>query len=265
VVRPDKGGKGSVSNFEVTYGEGDPKTGDKITYVVTDDILETTETVTSPIKDLRGFFFKHVLPPKAPATNLKLLDTAGNTVMVSSLTPGDKGVSVKTPAGVKIDYTYDQIATLDYAKGRFEYLVDMKADVEASSNLDDKTGTDSERYVTGTVTIGGVTMKRGQTLIPRVEVTYELNGSFQRFEAKVGENTQKSAYDHVPKTTQPTTLVIEADGREMTSVTISPKDAVRHKELTLNVKDVQKLKIIVKVKGFDTATSLSLGDARVIK
>ena len=64
---------------------------------------------------------------------------------------------------------------------------------------------------------------------------------------------------------EPTTLIIEADGKEMANVTISPKDAVRHKELTLNVRDVQKLKIIVKVKGFDTMTSLSLGDARVIK
>jgi hypothetical protein len=263
VVRPDKVGKG-VSNFDVTYGEGNAA-GDKVTYVVSDDILETTETVTSVIKDMRGFFFKHSLPPKAPATNLKLLDTAGNSVMVSSLTPSDKGVTVTTPAGVKIEYTYEQIATLDYAKGRFEYLVEMKATVEASSNLDDKTDTESERYVTGAVTIGGVTMKRGQTLIPRVEVTYELNGAFQSFEARAGENTQKSAFDHVPKTTQPTTLIIEADGREMANVTISPKDTVRHKELRFNVKDVQKLKIIVKVKGFDTATSLSLGDARVIK
>src|SRR5262249_36543373 len=128
VVRLDRDAKGNpigdrASNFEATFGEGDA-TGTKVSYVVT-DLDDNPRTITSSINAVRGFIFKHTLPPRAPATTVKLLDTGDNRVMVSSLTPSVKGVTVTTPAGVKIEYTYDQLATLDYSKGRFEVLVDL--------------------------------------------------------------------------------------------------------------------------------------------
>jgi hypothetical protein len=261
-----------ASNYYVTFGEGSDA-GDKITYVVYDEILDASKKETVNVTSPRGFIFKHVLPPRAPATSVKLFDTADNRVMVSELTPTPKGVSVTTPAGVKIDYTYDQLAKLDYAPGVLTYLVDVDDDKRAVKEAPYLGDPGSEKlFKQQAVTVGGVTTKRGQIFIPEVEVTYELGGSYQRFQANVGENTRPGDDDaKVPGLTIPTEMVIEGDGRELTTLTISPTDKVRHKELTLNVKDVQKLKIKVRavlkdgsrlnVKG----TSLALAEARVIK
>lgn len=277
VVQPDLDGKGKpigdrASSYTVTFGEGH-EAGDKITYVISDDIEDTSVKVTKKLSDLRGFIFKHVLPPRAPATSVRLFDTADNRVMVSELRPGPKGVSVTTPAGVKIDYTYDQVAKLDYAPGVLTYLVDVDDDKRTVKESPYLLDPGSEKlYKQQPVTVGGTTTKRGQIFIPEVEVTYELGGGFQRFQANVGENTRLGDDDaKVPGLTIATEMVIEGDGRELASLTISPTDKVRHKELTLNVKDVQKLKIKVKAVSKDGSrlnvkgTSLALAEARVIK
>ena len=62
------------------------------------------------------------------------------------------------------------------------------------------------------------------------------------------------------------TLTVLADGKEITTVKISSTDKVRFKPLTVNIKDVQKLKIIVKADGlFDISRHLDLADAKVSK
>ena len=60
--------------------------------------------------------------------------------------------------------------------------------------------------------------------------------------------------------------MFEGDGKELATETISSEDKERFKALTLNIKDVQKLKITVKSDDeFDTARHLDLADAKVSK
>jgi hypothetical protein len=63
-----------------------------------------------------------------------------------------------------------------------------------------------------------------------------------------------------------TILVVEGDGKEITTVKIDSKDKVRFKPLNVNIKDVQKLKLIIKADGlFDVSRHLDLADAKVSK
>ena len=107
--------------------------------------------------------------------------------------------------------------------------------------------------------MGGVAYLKGLGLVPHVELTYDLAGEFREFEAVAGFDGDVPADGAV-------ILTIEGDGKELTKVTISSKDKKNFRNLLLNVKDVQKLKITVESESeFDTGLHLDLADAKVRK
>jgi hypothetical protein len=187
--------------------------------------------------------------------------------MVSSVTPkGDGGLTVETPAGAKIDFTREQLARLDYTPGKLEYLSDLEPlKVVSKSNLDD--GDDPDQWHVykdtnlnkGRLALGGITFARGLALKPYSELTYNLKGDYREFEAIVGIDDNVKASGVV-------TLTIEGDGKELSTVTISSEEKKPFKNVLVNVKDVQKLRITVKAGGlFDIGVHLDLADAKVRK
>ncbi|MFQ3652590.1 MAG: NPCBM/NEW2 domain-containing protein [Gemmataceae bacterium] len=252
-----------ISNIECTLGEGDAE-GKTITLAVIIDgepsTLKRTQTTA------HGFLFKTVLDPKAPPVLCKLIDTLGNIVMVAELQPQEGGLKVITPAGASLEFRYTQIARLDYAKGKLDYLSSLTpSKIVAKSNLDEDTKPDQWHIYKdtnlnkGPLTLGGVTYSSGLALKPYAELTYELDGEYREFSALVGLDDNVSAVGK-------TILVVEGDGRELVTVEISADDKKRFRPVTLNIKDVQKLKIIVKADGeFDVARHLDLADAKVSK
>jgi hypothetical protein len=207
------------------------------------------------------------------------LDTIQDVVMVSSVSPREGGLIVTTPAGAKIDFTNEQIARLDYAKGKLDFLSEL-----APTNLVIR----PNRFETGEakdkwfvykdtnlrnqpIKLHGTTFTRGLTLLPEVEMTYDLKGEYREFSATVGIDDETNAEGEV-------TLVIEGDGKELTSVPIvykteksktgEPKKPVKPlKPITLNIKDVQKLKVVLKARDELNGLSIgvSLGNAKVNK
>jgi hypothetical protein len=252
-----------ISNLECTLGDGD-ETGQEITIAVTID--DKTETRSRKLSTVHGLIFKHTLDAKAPAASCKLLDTLGDVVMVSGVTPREGGLIVTTPSGAKIDFRIEQISQRDYTKGKLDYLSALDpASVVAKSNLDEPGGPDQWHVYRdtnlnkGPLTLGGVTYSRGLALKPHVELTYDLKGNYRELSVVIGIDDNVSAAGG-------TTVIFERDGKELASETISSDDKIRHKTLTLNVKDVQRLKIVVKSDGeFDTARHLDLADAKVSK
>jgi len=252
-----------ISNIECTLGEGDAE-GKTITLAVLIDGEPTT--LKRNQNAAHGFLFKTVLDPKAPPVQCKLIDTLGNTVMVAELQPREGGLKAITPAGAVLDFTYKQIARLDYTKGKLDYLSALTpSKIVAKSNLDEDTKPDQWHVYKdtnlnkGPLSLGGVTYASGLALKPYTELTYDLDGEYREFSALVGLDDNVSAVGK-------TILVIEGDGRELASVEISADDKKRFRPLTLNIKDVQKLKIIVKADGeFDIARHLDLADAKISK
>jgi hypothetical protein len=208
-----------------------------------------------------------------------VLGTNQDAVIVSSVAPRMGGVTVTTPAGARIDFNYDQIARLDYSTGKLDYLSDL-----APLNLK----TEPSRFDTGEardrwfvykdsnldnrpIRLGGTVFKKGLTLLPEVELTYDLKGQYREFSAVVGIDDESKGEGEV-------TLVIEGDGKELKSIPINYRTEKTDKgeprkpprpvhTVRLNIKDYQKLKVILRPKdelnGF--SISVSLGNARVNK
>jgi hypothetical protein len=252
-----------ISNIDCTLGEGD-ETGTSISFAVTID--GETRTEKRKLATTHGLIFKHTLAAKAPPVKCKLLDTLQDVVMVASVTSKESGLSITTPAGAKINFTNEQIARLDYSRDRFDYLSQLEPiKVVAKSNLDED-GKPDQWHVykdtnlnKGSLSLGGVTYKHGLAVKPFVELTWDLKGEYRELSLVIGIDDNVSAVGG-------TTIVIERDGKELATETISSEDKKRYKSLTLNIKDVQKLKITVKSDDeFDTSRHLDLADAKVSK
>jgi len=92
------------------------------------------------------------------------------------------------------------------------------------------------------------------------ELEFDLGGEYREFKAEVGVD------DSIVATEHKTILRIEGDGKELKTMTVSRKDKERPIHLSLNVKDVQKLKIIVTANDWvDLGKHVTLADALVSK
>jgi hypothetical protein len=263
----DKDGKETeyelANDLPATIGDGD-ETGTALNFAVTFD--GETEAANLKLSSLRGIIFKHTLGPKAATFACKLYGTTQDVVMVSSLAPTANGLAVTTPTGAKLEFQNEQIARLDYTQGRLEYLSDLTpSKMVARSNLDEDGQPDQWHVYKDSnldkraLSLGGTTYPKGLALKPYAELVYDLKGDYREFEAVVGIDDGVSAAGA-------SILVVEADGKELATVTVSPLDKVRHKPVKLNVKDVQKLRIVVRSDDeFDTARHLDLADAKVRK
>jgi len=259
VVKKD----GVISSIEATLGEGDAE-GKTIAAAVTID--GETQTIKRTLATVHGLVFKRVRDTKAKVEKGRLFDIKGNVVMVSEMTPKDGGLTVTTPVGAKVDFTYGQIGKIDYQKGKLDYLSELTpTKMVAKSNLDEDTRPDQWHVYKdtnlnkGPITLGGAVYARGLAVKPFTELTYDLKGDYREFSALIGLDDNVSAAGK-------TILVIEGDDKELGTVEISSDDKKRFKPITLNIKDVQRLKITVRADGeFDIARHLDLADAKVSK
>jgi hypothetical protein len=121
------------------------------------------------------------------------------------------------------------------------------------------------------IKVGGTTYKTGLTLLPGVELQYDLDRNYRDLSAVVGIDDETKAEGEG-------TLVIEGDKRQLASVPIvyktvkdkngrPTKPARPMRKLELNIKDVKQL--TVRFTGKDELNSLSLNvslaDAKVKK
>jgi hypothetical protein len=277
VIKDKETGKESevISNIVCTLGKTDEK-GEKITIgvVIEDESKEYTKTLMK----LHGIIFKHVLGVRAAPVICKLLDMQQDLVMVSRVTPREGGLIVTTPSGVKLDLPYDQLGQLDYAKGKLDYLSALEAGVEIKPSIFDD-GEAKERWFVykdsslenKPIRLGGATFPKGLTLLPGVELTYDLKGNYQEFSATVGIDDGTNGEGEA-------VLTIEADGKVLKSMPIvyrtekgktgeARKPPRPAEAIALNIRNVNTLKISLKAKDELNGLSInvSLGNAKVSK
>jgi hypothetical protein len=253
-----------------TFGEGDAK-GEKITFAVT--LGGKEETHTRKFSEMHGLIFKNRLDPKAPGMVCKVFDTSADVVMASSVEVKDGNLTLTTPAGAKLTLPQEAAAHLDFSKGRFEYLSDLEAaEVKEEKDFEDEGKPDPSRVHKDIgpgndegrkpITLEGKVYPKGLSLGPKVTLTYEVKGEYRELSATVGLD------DYVSKVEGSVELLVLGDGdKELTTMKFPSPDKKKSKELRLNIKDVQKLKIVVRSGSkFDLGGKyIDLADAKLSK
>src|SRR5262249_23553681 len=160
-------------------------------------------------------------------------------------------------------YTPEILCRIDYSPGNLAYL----SELEPSKVVETSTEERVEHYRRDLnldnqpLRLKGQTYPRGLALHSYTELEYDLKGEFLEFKAVAGID------DAVPGIDAPVALLIEADGVKLLEATFSRKDKERARPISVNVKDRQKLRIVVSPAGdlLDLGKHLNLCDAKVTK
>jgi len=223
---------------------------------------ETGRKIDVPLTKIQGLHFQRQVDPDAKPPLFKLTDTQGNALLASSASFADKSLTATTPSGAKIAVSLPQLIKLDYSKGKLTYLSDFGPDkvkivhdstfgvfepVYKDMNLNRKP-----------IKLGRKPYPKGLAIHAYTEVTFDLDGEYREFKATIGIDDDVAARD------DGTIVKVLGDGKELLSTTVTGKD--KPQEKTLNVKDVQKLTVIVaSPNAIDMSRHVDLADAKVSK
>jgi len=249
-----------IAGIEGTLGEGD-ESGQAITF--TAEVGDQKITRSYALARLHGLIFERGPDPKATPVVCRLYDTYRDLVMVSAAASTPAGLTVTTPAGARIEYPAALVARMDYSKGKLTFLSDLQAQVVEHPPFPDVEPEHPrrDRNLKGDpLRLGSQAFVKGLAVPAYAELEYDLGGEYREFKAVVG-------VDDVGKREDPVPLRIEGDGRELYSGTFSRREKKRDHEVILNIKDVQKLRIIVGSDHplEDAEKHLELCDAKVSK
>lgn len=247
---------GVINPLEGTLGAGDAE-GKTIEFT-----LATGRKANVPLANLHGLIFQRGPDPTAAPVICKLHDSYKNTLFVSGLAVTPMGLVATTPAGAKIDYTTTSLSRLDFSRDKLVYLSDLEPSRVNETSTEERIEhfRKDKNLDDGPIRLAGVPYPKGVSLHATTELEYDLKGEFRELKAIVGIDDLVGGIDG------PTTLKIEGDGKELFSLTMNRKDKDRARPLTLNIKDVQKLKITVASGDLlDLGKHLTLADAKVSK
>ncbi len=247
-----------LTSISGTLGDADDK-GENMAFE-----SQTGRKIDVPLAKIQGLHFQRQVDPDAKPPLFKLMDTQGNGLLVSSASFADKSLTATTPSGAKIAVSLPQIIKLDYSKGKLTYLSDLGPDktkivhdstfgvfepVYRDMNLDRKP-----------IKLGRKLYPKGLAIHAYTEITFDLDGEYREFKATIGIDD-----DDVAAARNDGTIVkVLGDGKELLSTTVTSKD--KPQEKTLNVKDVQKLTVIVaSPNAIDMSRHVDLADAKVSK
>jgi len=244
-------------------------------------------TVDLKDKGLHGIIFAKLANAIVVPTLCRLEDLDQNRLAVAKmeLAPGGPLV-VTTVTGAKVTYPLQQVARLDFSKGKIEFISDLPREgvpvevkVEKTTDSDKTTfcigynrNFNGERLQLRVVKDGKEQVEQfdhGLFLPAPAQLLYKLNGEFDEFTALLGvDESAKSGGGRI---------TIEADGSVLltadvsrTAVVIKGRDekAPRPVErIALNIKDVKELRIKVEpLNPLDIFGShVNLADAKISK
>ena len=222
------------------------------------------EKESFPLDKIHGMVFSRQPDPNMPSRLCEVFDVQGAKLFAKSIVLKEGKFVVQTQCGAQVEFAPDALAKLDYSKGKLTYLSDVDLarvklvqvayltppDFKRDRNIDN----------TGDLRVAGKAYPKGLAMHAKTEVTFDLEGEYQEFKAVAGIDDNVSQGDG-----SPVVVRVEGDGKELLTVSVTRKDGA--KPISLNIKDVQKLRIIVD-KSPDTlgiGSHLDLADAKVSK
>ncbi|HWG44603.1 MAG TPA: NPCBM/NEW2 domain-containing protein [Gemmataceae bacterium] len=256
--------EGTVNPVEGTLGLAD-ENGKTIEFQLTSG-KKRAIPLSNP--NLHGFIFQRELDPQAPPVLCKLTDNHQDFIMASAVARTPTGLSVTTPAGARIEVALDLVARLDYTLDKLAYLSRLEpVKVVQTSNFDFiDTYRRDKNLDNGPLRLYDESYALGLALHAHTELEYDLKGDYREFHALAGIDQAVGGVGG------PVVLVIEGviDGqaKELYKKTFTRKDSRVKSEgvVNLNIKDVQKLRIIVRSGDmFDNGKHLDLVNAKVQK
>ncbi len=227
---------------------------------------------------IQGFLFANKADLNRPPSTCRVVDLGKNVIMASLVEVkegGDFEVTTLSGAGAgsKLVLPRAQVALIDFSKGRFEYLSDLKPEIEDQPGddfllryrffADEEKEKRNRTPVGGRLRLDGRDIDRGLCLPAPTVLVYDLEakgeaeGGYKEFAAIVGVDEVLTGDSHVR-------LVIEGDGVKLLDEEFSR--ARKPTNVRINVKDVKKLRVSVKSTGvLDLWNHLDIADAKVTK
>jgi hypothetical protein len=245
--------------LEGTLGDGDDK-GESIEFSISSGRKRSV-----PVSGIAGLIFERAVDPNAAPVLCKVTDTVRDVLLASAVTSSDTGLTVTTPSGAKIELAPALVVRLDYSGGKLTWLSDLEPTQVVETFIDNNPFhyKRDHNLEDGPIRLDNVVYSRGLALHATTELEYDLKGDYREFKAVVGID------DLVGGWPGPVVLRIEGDGKVLKELTFDRRDKVRHKDLALGIKDVQKLRLRVAPGGEgskdDLGLHLDLADAKVSK
>ncbi len=253
---------GSVRAVEGTFSAADAA-GETITF----QTAATGRKGTLKLSNLHGLLFQREIDPNAPSMLCKLYDSYGDFFVVSALNKTADGLALTTPAGAKLEIGQASVTQLDYTLDKLAFLSRLEpSKVVQTSNFDFvDTYRRDKNLDNGVLRIYSETFSNGLALHAHTELEYDLKGDYREFHAIAGIDQSVGGVGG------PVVLVIQGviDGetKDLYKKTFTRKDKDKKEgAINLNVKDVQKLRIVVRTGDlFDNGKHLDLVDAKIQK
>jgi hypothetical protein len=215
------------------------------------------------IDKIHGLVFSRPPDPNMPGRLCEVFDSQGARLFAKSVVfEGGKFV-VQTQCGARIEYVADALATLDYSKGKLTYLSDVdlsRVKLVQVGLLNAPEFRRDRNPDNGDLHLAGKRYEKGLSMHTRTEVTFDLEGEYREFKAVAGIDDNVSQGSDAP-----VVLRVEGDGKELLVLSVVRKDGA--KPISLNIKDVQKLRLVVENSpgSLGLGSHLDLADAKVSK
>jgi hypothetical protein len=215
------------------------------------------------LEKIHGMVFSRQPDPNMPSRLCEVLDVQGARLFAKSAALKEGKIVVETQCGARIDYTPDALAKLDYSKGKLTYLSQMdlaRVKLVQVPYLNSPEFKRDHNVDGGELRLAGKKYETGLGMHARTEVTFDLEGEYREFKAVAGIDDNVSQGDG-----SPVVVRIEGDGKELLTLSLTRKDGA--KAINLNIKDVQKLRVIVDKSpdSLGIGSHMDLADARVNK
>jgi NPCBM/NEW2 domain len=252
--------QGVLNALEGTLGDGDDK-GETISFAI-----GSGKTRAVPLAGVAGMIFERGVNPGAAPVVCKVTDTSRDRIEASDVASSAIGLVVTTPCGAKFELAPALVVRLDYSGGKLTWLSDLQPTEVVERYIDSNTFhyKRDHNIDDGPIRLDSITYARGLSLHATTELEYDLKGDYREFKTVAGIDDQLSGGQ-----SGSTVLRIEGDGKLLQELTFDPRDKVRHREIALNIKDVQKLRIRVAPGGEGLrlyfGLHLDLADAKVSK
>ena len=152
-------------------------------------------------------------------------------------------MTVETQCGAKVAFAPEALARLDYSKGKLTFLSEMelgrvKLEQVARQGRTPEFRRNRNPDNTGDIRVAGQKYDKGLVMHSRTVVTFDLEGEYREFKTVLGID------DNVTQgSEEPVIVRIEGDGNELKTYEVTRKAGAV--TINLNIKDVQKLRIIV--------------------
>ena len=217
-----------------------------------------------PIDRIHGMVFSRQPDPNMPGRLCEVFDVQGAKLFAKRVAFENGKFVVETQCGARVEYPADALAKLDYSKGKLTYLSDVDLAriklVQVAYLAQPEFKRDRNIDNTADLRVAGKAYTKGLAMHAKTDVTFNLDGEYREFKAVAGIDDNVSQGDG-----SPVVLRVEGDGKELLTLSLTRKDGA--KPISLNIKDVQKLRIVVD-KSPDTlgiGSHLDLADAKVSK